>query len=334
MTESTKLYTPQDLFKIFKISKTKTSLYKDEKSGVIPKANHTPRGTTYVRTWTIDQLPEIGEKYGFLQKPKNKKSICIYTPKGGVLKTTFSLNLARMLALHNIKVLVVGLDVQCSITTNLLTEENNIENLSDITEYAGLFELAQPNTNIKVEDVILGTDIPTLHFIPESSNLNFLEQIIRDATRREFVIRKLIEPVMDYYDVVLFDNSPNWNFLIQNSLAMATDVISPISCDIETYRSLTKNIEMIDLFKKNMELNWNSFTLIPTKLERTKLSTQIEAQYRQVFGDIITTSSIRVASVGQESSVMKKSVIEYDPKSALAEDYYNVIEDVWRIINK
>lgn len=331
--ENQKFYTPQDIFKLFRITKTKTSLYKDEKAGRIPTAKQIPRGQTSIRTWSIDQLPQIGEKYGFLDKPTSKKVICIYTPKGGVLKTTISLNLARILALHNIKVLVIGLDVQCSITTNLMTENNHIESLNDITEYAGLFEYAQPNNSISIEDIILGTDIPSLHFIPESSNLNFLEQIIRDSTRREYVIKKLLEPVIDYYDVILFDNSPNWNFLIQNSLAMATDVISPISCDIETYRSLTKNIEMINLFKKNMDLNWNSFTLIPTKLERTKLSTQIEAQYRQIFGDIITTSTIRSASVGQESSALKKSVIEYDARSALADDYFNVLKDIWKIVN-
>lgn len=62
---------------------------------------------------------------------------------------------------------------------------------------------------------------------------------------------------------------------------VATDVISPIACDIETYRSLTQNIEMINDFKIAMELEWSNFILIPT--ERTKLSTQIEAEYRRLF---------------------------------------------------
>jgi chromosome partitioning protein len=327
-------YTINDITKLFRITKTKTSIYNDEKTGVIPSADRESRGSTSVRAWDIKDLPAIGEKLGFLDKNKSKKVITVYTPKGGVLKTTFCLNLARILALHNMKTLVIGLDVQCSITNNLLDDNNQIESLDEIQEYPGLFEISQINSSMKVEDIILGTDLPTLHFIPESSNLNFLEQTIRDSAKREFFISKILQPIKDYYDVIIFDNSPNWNFLIQNSLAMATDIISPISCDIETYRSLTKNIEMIDNYKKLMELNWNSFTLIPTKLERTKLSTQIEAQYRNTFTNIISNASIRSASIGQESSMVKKSVIEHDSKSSLADDYFYVISDIWKTINR
>ena len=90
---------------------------------------------------------------------------------------------------------------------------------------------------------------------------------------------------------------------------------------------------MINDFKENMELNWNNFILIPTKLERTRISTQIEAKYKTLFSNLITSCSIRKAASGQESSLDKLSAIEYDPKSNLAEDYYEVIRDVWNRIN-
>jgi len=329
------VWTTNEIFKLFRIKKTKTSFYNDEAKGLVPEAKRKARGTTFVRTWSLNQLPLIGEKYGFIKKPDGQKVISVYTPKGGVLKTTFAFNLARILALHNIKVLVIGLDVQGSITSNLMEEQGSVTSIDDIQETKGLYaaSLSKETGGCPIEDVVNISSISNLHYIPESPTLNLLEQKIRDMPRREFYLEKLLKPIRQRYDVIIFDNSPSWNFLIQNSLAIATDVISPISCDIETYKALAQNIELINNFKVNMELDWNSFTLIPTKLERTKLSSQIEAQYRRSFSEIITNSSIRSATIGQESSLEQVSVIELDSKAPLAEDYFDVIHDVWGLVN-
>ncbi len=330
----TKNWTPNEIIKLYRIEKTKTSLYRDEASGIIPMAQRIKRGKTEIRVWEHKDLPEIGKSYGFLTPPASTKIISVYTPKGGVLKSTIALNLARMLALNGIKTLVIGLDVQCTVTHNLSKSEE-INNLVDIKEVNGLYEVSKlkEEGGCNIEDAILDTDLPTLFYIPESSNLNLLEQKIRDESRREYFLERVIKPIKDNFQTIIFDNSPNWNFLIQNSLAAATDVICPIACDIETFRSLTQNIEMINEFKTKMELAWSNFILIPTKVERTKLSTQIEAQYRTLFPELITASSIRVAAKGQESSLEKLSVIEYDAASQLADDYYGITKDIWNRIN-
>lgn len=330
-----KNWTPNEVIKLYRVEKTKTSLYRDEASGLIPQAKRIKRGQSEVRIWEHRDLPEIGKHYGFLSQPKEHKIISVYTPKGGVLKSTISLNLARMLALNGIRTLVIGLDVQCTVSHNLTKEGDKIEAVEDIQNPNGLYEASKPKEEggCSIEDAIYETDLPTLFYIPESSNLNLLEQRIRDESRREHFIERLIKSLKKDYQVIIFDNSPNWNFLIQNSLAAATDVICPIACDIETFRSLTQNIQMINDFKTTMELAWSNFILIPTKVERTKLSTQIEAQYRTLFPEFITAGSIRVAAKGQESSLEKLSVIEYDASSQLAEDYYEIAKDIWNKIN-
>lgn len=330
-----KNWTPNEVIKLYRIEKAKTSLYRDEASGLIPQAKRIKRGKSEVRIWEHRDLPEIGRNHGFLSQPQQNKIISVYTPKGGVLKSTISLNLARMLALNGIKTLVIGLDVQCTVSHNLTKDDEKIDSLDDIRDLRGLYEASKPREEggCEIEDVIYETDLPTLFYIPESSNLNLLEQRIRDENRREHFIERLIRSLKKDFKVIIFDNSPNWNFLIQNSLAAATDVICPIACDIETFRSLTQNIEMINDFKSTMELNWSNFILIPTKVERTKLSTQIEAQYRTLFPELITAGSIRVAAKGQESSLEKLSVIEYDASSQLAEDYYEIVKDIWNRIN-
>jgi chromosome partitioning protein len=331
-----KNWTASEIIRLYKINRTKTSIYRDESEGIIPEAGRIKRGKTHVRVWAHNLLPEIGKVYGFLTPVKTSKVISVYSPKGGVLKSTFAFNLARALAINGMRVLVIGLDVQGTISFNLrIEEENNFENLNDIPDLKDLYAASKSSKDggCKIEQTIHNTDLPNLKYIPETSNLVHLEQKIRDESRREHFLERQIKALKKKFDLIIFDNSPNWNFLIQNSLVAATDVICPISCDIETFRSLTQNIQMINDYKDKMELDWNNFILIPTKLERTRISTQIEAQYKTLFSDLITSCSIRAAAKGQESSLDRVSAIEYDPKSALAEDYYEIIQDIWKRIN-
>ena len=331
--EKIKIWTVGEVTKLFRITKSKPTLLRDEANGVIPKATRVQRGTSFVRAWTKADLPEIGKVHGFLKPPKKTKIIAVYTAKGGVLKTTISYNFARILALNGIKTLVVGLDVQCSVT-DLLTvvpEVESIEDISSLRPPAGLYEASKHATDggIPIESVIQKSDLSTLHFIPESISLNLLDQKIRDEKRREYFIARLLEPIKDKYDVIIFDNAPSWNFLIQNSLVAADSVISPVGCDIGTYKSISQNIGIINNYRREMELNWSNFILIPTLLEKSKISAQIEAQYRTMYPELITTQSIRRAIKGQESILNGASIIETDPTSTIAGDYFDTISEVW-----
>jgi chromosome partitioning protein len=325
-----KVFTPSKILKLFRSDKTKHALFKSEEMGLIPKADRIKWGQHFVRAWQKKDLPAIGKAYGFLPTPSAQKVISVYTAKGGVLKTTVSYNLARMIALNGIKTLVIGLDVQCSIT-DLLSTTQQEENIEDIHPIPGLYEATKPivDGGITINDIIRTSDIPTLHYIPETVNLNKLEQKIRDEKKREHFLAKFITGLKQNYDVIIFDNSPNWNFLIQNSLVAADIVISPMGCDIGTYRAVNQNIQLINDFKNDMELNWKNFVIIPTLLENTKLSLQIVSQYNTLYPELITKASIRRAVKGQESSLQNCSVIESDPSSPLANDYYDIITELW-----
>ena len=335
-SQMSKAITPKYIIDLYRTTKTKTSLLRDEANGLIPKASRENRGENKVRVWHTKDLPKIGSLYGLLKKPESCKVIAIYTAKGGVLKTTLAYNLARYLALNNISVLVIGMDVQCSVTDLLSsTTEKDISSLDDIIEMPGLYEFTCDNQQTKesLQKYILTTDLSTLNYIPENISLNLLDQKIRDSQKREFFIDRIISPLKKDYDVIIFDNAPNWSFLIQNSLVAATDVISPVGCDIGTYRSINQNIGMINSYKENMELNWGSYTIVPTLLERTNISKNMEAKYRVDYSPIITSSSIRRAVKGQESVLENVSVIETDPSSSLASDYFDVISSIWQKIN-
>jgi len=325
-----KIWTPNEVTKLFRITKTKTTLLRDEANNTIPAAERVNRGQSFVRAWKKEDLPLIGKVHGFLKPPQKTKIISIYTAKGGVLKTTMSYNFARIFALNGIRTLVVGLDVQCSVT-DMLAVMPEAETIDEISFIPGLYEASKTSSDggISIENVIQKSDLITLDFIPESINLNLLDQKIRDAKRREYFIERLLEPIKNNYDIIIFDNAPNWNFLIQNSLVAADVVISPVGCDIGTYKSVSQNIGIINNYKKEMDLNWSNFIIIPTLLEKSKLSVQIEAQYRTMYPELITAQSIRRGIKGQESMFYNASIIETDPSSPIASDYFDTISEVW-----
>lgn len=329
-------YTIKNIMDIFRVSKTKGAILKDEEKGIIPQANRVDRGSVKVRVWNEDQLPEIGKVYGFLkQSDQPTKVISTYSPKGGVLKSSLSFNLARILALNGIKVLAVGLEVSQKTLTRNLSQPVDISSIDEAIDLSenGLWEVSKGEC--KIEQVIRKTNLPTLHYIPESSNLNFLEQKIKDERRREFTIKRLLAPITKNYDIIMFDNSAFWGSqLVQNSLAMATDIICPFGCELESFRSVVESIGLIDDYKKDMEINWNSFSIVPTLKNNTTLSTQIETFYRTNFNELVTNSTIhRLNAVAEESGIEQISVIESHNKSLLANDYYDLTIELWKRIN-
>ncbi|ETO01260.1 chromosome partitioning protein ParA [Reticulomyxa filosa] len=322
--------------KLFDIKITKTTLYNHEATGEIPSAQRLKVGKQSIRGWRQVDLPFLGEKYGFLDKSlqKKKKIISIYTPKGGVLKSTLAMNFSRILALHNIKTLVIGLDIQGTITEMFNQapdiNEENIDIL-DKDEKKDLYLLS--HNQVQFSEIVNSTDIPTLFYIPETPNLVFLEQRIREQSKREFFFERLLKSYIECFDVIIFDNAPNWNYICQNSLSLATDVLSPISCEVNTYYSLAQNVRIIEEYKSNMNLKWDNFILIPTKVNNTVLCKEIETRYRNDLRGKISTSSIRSATIGEQGSLAKLSAIEISPTSNLALDYKELFKEIWKKLN-
>ena len=106
----------------------------------------------------------------------------------------------------------------------------------------------------------------------------------------------------------------------------------PIGCDIGTFEAVIDHISTIQTFQRKMELSWKNLIMVPTLLEQTKLSRQIEARYRVDYQQYTTTSSIRRAVKGQESLLQGASIIETDPTSSLANDYRDLTSEIWKKI--
>lgn len=318
--------TKNDIHKLFKMEEAHKTIINAEERGEIPTAQRVMYGKTSVRKWDRSQLPEIGKRFGFLKRPTKKHVLCVYTPKGGVLKTSFTFNLARVLALHGIKTIIVGLDSQCSIT-DLTQGAQDVDDLADFSPKPGLFHFLKDN--VPLNEIIQKTDLPTLDIIPETVELLSLENFIREKTKREEIIKSQLLPQLTEYQVVLFDTPPSWSLLIHNALTASNHVISPVGCDLQSYHALATNLSTLTEFQEAMNLKWDTFCLIPTLLTRTKVNQQIHRAYLQQYGDKVLNASIRRAVKGEEALATQQSTIEYNPTSLIAEDYYTVIQELW-----
>ncbi len=324
-------FTVTELKKVLRLDTNKLTILRAEEHGKIPKATRVQRGRVKVRKWKISDIPEIGIKFGKFPRPKSQKIISFFTGKGGVLKSTLAFNFGRTLALHGVKTLLIGLDIQESITI-LALGKLKYEKIETAPSLKGLYDFFKKNTIIK--EIIKKTDIPTLDILPETFELNLLDKELRNTTKRESFFKRKLIPFLKEYDIIIFDNSPNWNLLIENSLVSSNIIFAPISCEIGTYQALDKSLAALIDFKEEMELIWDDYVMIPTLLDNNKISKQILGAYLSKYGEQVTNSTIRRTVKGQESMAVKQSIFEYSPTSELANDYESLFIEMWKRANK
>ena len=324
-----KSWTSNDIRKVFRFDDNNISvqsLYSAEEKNIIPTAYREKRGKVNVRKWPNKQIPEIGEKFGFLKKPEEQVILCKYIQKGGVLKTTTTFNEARGLALHGIRVLVIGLDFECSIT-DVITDKHEITSLNDRPMPLGIYHLLVEKASLG--EVVIKTELPTLDIIPETHDLVALDKWLNQQTRREYIFKDKVIPLLKDYDVIIFDNGPSWNHLIENSIVSSNAVICTLGCSLLAYNASETNLSSIFEFQEKMGLTKQKILMIPTLLERNSLSQQIYGQYLTKFEKYIIPLPIRTSVKGQEALVCKQTILEYAPTSQLAQDYYELIKALW-----
>ena len=319
------------LFKIDERFKSTQTLFNAEERGEIPKATRKPRGKIQVRHWKTEQLPQIGARFGFLSKNKRQKILCKYIQKGGVLKTTTSFNEARIFALNGLKTLVIGLDFECSITDIMLPKMLETVKLDKLQQPLGLYQFFAENAPI--EDVIVKTSLPTLDIIPETHDLVVFDKWLNQQKRREYIFHDKLLPKIANYDVIIFDNGPSWNHLIENSIICADTIVSPLGCNLLAYNASATNFSSLLDFQKEMKIKNQKLIMFPTLLDRSSLSQQIYGQYLTKFADYVLPIPIRFAAKGQESLINRLSIFEHAPTSPVAQDYYDLIRAMWKIIN-
>lgn len=284
--------------------------------------------------WSPETVAGVGQEIGFLKHPAKPLFLSVFVTKGGVLKTTVSLNIARLLALHGIKTLVIGLDLQGDITSALGYQpaegaDDLDEAMAALDGTRGLYDYFKEKAGLT--ELILKSDLPHLDFIPETSELIALDQELFLRPRREHWLKeKVITPLTQKYEAIILDSSPNWNQLTTSSLVAADMLVSPVECRINNFRNLRLFRALLKQCQSDLDLDFQHM-YVPTRLNtQRKLSREIFQWYQENLPGC-SEVAVRESIHGEEGSALHRSIPELAPDAQAAEEMKALVRAIWNL---
>ena len=246
------------------------------------------------------------------------KIISIANQKGGVGKTTTSVNLAACLAAANRRTLLIDLDPQGNSTSGLgIGKDGDL-----ITTYQVLMG------DVEAPQAIIPTDIENLFIMPANINLAGAEVELVGEIARELKLRKALKSLESLYDFILIDTPPSLGLLTVNGLACANSVIIPIQCEYYALEGLTDLLRTIERIRESLNPELELEGILMTMYDaRTRLSDQIVAEVRKHFGGKVFQTVIPRNVRLSEAPSFGKPIITYDVLSRGAETYLTFTEE-------
>ena len=247
------------------------------------------------------------------------RTIAIANQKGGVGKTTTSINLSASLAAKGKKVLVIDIDPQGNTTSGFGIEKNDLDNT--------IYELILNECSI--EECILKDVIEGVSMIPSNVNLAAAEIELIGIDKKEYILKREVDWIKDRYDFIIIDCPPSLSQLTINAMTTADTVLVPIQCEYYALEGLSQLIHTVNLVKErlNPELDMEGvvFTMYDS---RTNLSMQVvenvKSHLNQNVYQTVIPRNIRLA----EAPSYGTPINLYDPKSAGAEAYMQLADEV------
>jgi chromosome partitioning protein len=247
------------------------------------------------------------------------KIIAIANQKGGVGKTTTTVNLAAALGVLEKKVLLIDADPQANASSGLGIDVESVE--------IGTYQVLEHTVTAK--DAIQKTNSPNVDIIPAHIDLVAIEIELVDKEQREYMLQKAIQDIASNYDYVLIDCAPSLGLITLNSLVAANSVIIPIQCEYFALEGLGKLLNTIksvqSIHNKDLDIEGLLLTMFDSRL---RLSNQVVEEVRKHFSTMVFETIIRRNTRLGEAPSYGESIIAYDATSKGAVNYLSLANEI------
>ena len=247
------------------------------------------------------------------------KIIAIANQKGGVGKTTTTVNLAASLGVLEKKVLLIDADPQANASSGLGVDVATVER--------GTYQVLEHT--ISAKDAIIKTNSPNVDIMPAHIDLVAIEIELVDKENREYMLKEALKDIKDDYDFVVIDCAPSLGLITLNALTSADSVVIPIQCEYYALEGLGKLLNTIKSIQKIHNPDLDIEGLLLTMFDsRLRLSNQVVAEVKKHFQNMVFKTIIQRNTRLGEAPSYGESIIAYDATSKGAVNYLNLANEI------